>query len=71
MDNLVGRYCQSHAHNVVLFDGHEQSFEDLGEIETSRVVYLIDLGGLGCVQVDITGPMSVSIAQLQAPALVR
>ena len=53
-------YCQSHAHNVVLFDGHGQSFEDLGRgVKHPGVVdHLIDLGGLRCVQVDATGPMS-------------
>lgn len=53
-------YCQSPAHNVVLFDGQGQSPEDFdrGVKHPGAVDHLIDLCGLKCVQVDATGPMS-------------
>jgi len=54
-----GFYCQSQAHNVVLFDGKGQNPEDLGRgvKHPGTVDHLIDLAGLKCVQVDATGPM--------------
>ncbi len=56
----VGYYCQSRAHNVVLFDGEGQSREDIprGVKTTGRVHRLLDAAGLKYVYADATGPTS-------------
>lgn len=53
-------YCQSEAHNVVLFNGKGQDKEDIyrGVKEQGRIYNLIDTELLKYVYVDATGPMS-------------
>jgi hypothetical protein len=54
----VGYYCQSPAHNVVLFNGEAQSREDIPRgVKTPGSVHrLIDFGQLKYVYADATGP---------------
>jgi len=56
----VGYYCQSRAHNVVLFNGKGQSSEDIprGVRTGGRVHQLLDVAGLKYVYADATGPTS-------------
>jgi hypothetical protein len=53
-------YCQSRAHNVVLFNGQGQESEDLyrGVKESGRLYSLVDQEGLKYVYADATGPMA-------------
>ena len=54
----TGYYCQSQAHNIVLFNGQGQNAEDLhrGVKEPGRVHQLIEQDGLRYVYADATGP---------------
>ncbi len=56
----VGYYCQSRAHNVVLFNGQGQNPEDIrrGVKTPGRVHRLVDLDGLKYIYSDATGPTS-------------
>jgi len=56
----TGYYCQSEAHNVVLFNGKGQSREDIprGVKIPGTVNKLIDMGSLKYVFADATGPTS-------------
>lgn len=53
-------YCQSKAHNVVLFNGHAQNTEDLsrGVKEPGKLYNLLQHHGLRYVYADATGPTS-------------
>ncbi len=53
-------YCQSQAHNVVLFDGQGQSPDDFyrGVKHPGRLGPLIELGDLRYLCADATGPMA-------------
>jgi len=53
-------YCQSRAHNVVLFDGEGQPPEDVsrGVKHPGRLHHHIEQGGLRYLLADATGPMS-------------
>lgn len=56
----TGYYCQSEAHNVVLFNGQGQSLEDIPRgVKTPGTVHrLVDMDGLRYIFADATGPMS-------------
>lgn len=56
----TGYYCQSEAHNVMLFDGKGQSREDIprGVKFPGSVYNLTDIGGLKYMFADATGPMA-------------
>lgn len=54
-------YCQSRAHNVVLFDGQGQSMEDFhsrGVKFPGQIHDLLDGAGLKYIYADATGPMA-------------
>ncbi|MBD3183141.1 hypothetical protein GF312_12675 [Candidatus Poribacteria bacterium] len=53
-------YCQSQAHNVILFNGQGQSREDIPRgVKTSGTLHhLMDMDGLKYIFADATGPMS-------------
>ncbi|MDB5083573.1 MAG: Heparinase family protein, partial [Bacilli bacterium] len=55
-----GYYCQSQAHNVILFNGQGQNREDIsrGVKEPGQLYHLIDHSGLRYIYADATGPMS-------------
>jgi len=56
----VGYYCQSRAHNVVLFNGQGQNPEDIrrGVKSPGQVSRLVEREGLKYVYADVTGPTS-------------
>ncbi len=60
-----GYYCQSRAHNVVLFNGHGQNPEDIGRgVKTPGSVHrLLELDGLRYVYADATGPTSLHFSR--------
>lgn len=61
----VGYYCQSRAHNVVLFNGQGQNPEDIrrGVKSPGKVHQLLELDGLSYVYADATGPTSLHFSR--------
>jgi len=61
-DAYIGYYCDSRAHNVILFNGKGQPTEDLfrGTKTEGRLHQLIDTSFLRYVYADATGPMARS-----------
>lgn len=56
----TGYYCQSEAHNIVLFNGNAQSRKDpyFGVKNPGHLYNLIDAGNLKYIYADATGPTS-------------
>ncbi len=61
----TGYYCQSEAHNVVLFNGQGQSREDIPRgVKTPGTLHrLMDIDGLRYIFADATGPLSQHLSR--------